>query len=52
MPKALNRKALAQIRYGQKFPTFLDLKFRHEVVKASGSSTSLLSGLKNENIRL
>ena len=34
----MNRNTLALPRGGQKFPAFVNLEFRHEVVKASGAS--------------
>ena len=34
MLKVMHRNALAQIRCGQKFPAFVDLQFRYEVVGA------------------
>jgi hypothetical protein len=43
MPEVMSRKALTRIGGGQKFSAFVDLQFRPEVVKASGSSP--LTGL-------
>jgi hypothetical protein len=39
MPKVMNRNALARISGGQKFPARIGLEFRHEMVKASGTSS-------------
>ena len=47
----MNRNALAHIRGGQKFPAFVDLEFRPEVIKASGASNLQLNA-KSEALQI